>query len=130
VGRVAELGSFGGIAHMGYDIHITRKEYWVEEDGPAISLEEWLAYVASDADLRLSPERKTMAVMTVAASKYPTAWLDWVRGDIYTKNPDEPILAKMLQIASVLGAKVQGDDGEFYRSANFEDTYYGEGGHP
>ena len=67
---------------------------------------------------------------TDRASKYPSAWLDCVRGNIYTKNPDEPILAKMLQIAVALGARVQGDDGEFYRSANFEDTYYGEGGHP
>lgn len=121
---------FGSIRHMGYDIHITRKEYWVDEDGPTINLEEWLAYVASDPDLRLSPESKSMALMAVPGSKYPTAWLDWDRGDIYTKNPDEPILAKMLLIASALGAKVQGDDGEFYRSANFDDTYFGEGGHP
>ena len=71
-----------------------------------------------------------VALMAVPGSKYPTAWLDWDHGDIYTKNPDEPILAKMLLIASALGAKVQGDDGEFYRSANFDDTYYGEGGHP
>jgi hypothetical protein len=115
---------------MGYDLHITRKEYWVEEGGPEISLEEWLAYIASDADLRPSSDKKSMALMAVRGSKYPTAWLDWFEGNIYTKNPDEPILGKMLQIASALGAKVQGDDGEFYRSANFDDTYYGEGGHP
>ena len=58
------------------------------------------------------------------ASKYPDPWLDWFEGDIYTKNPDEPILAKMLGIASSLGAKVQGDDGEVYRSADFEDYFH------
>ena len=31
-----------------------------------------------------------------------------------TKNPDAPTIRKMLQIASALNAKVQGDDGEFY----------------
>jgi len=50
--------------------------------------------------------------------------LEWFQDDIYTKNPDEPILAKMLQIASALGARVQGDDGEIYRSANFQDYYH------
>ena len=33
------------------------------------------------------------------------------------------ILAKMLQIAAALKGKVQGDDGEVYRSANFSDHY-------
>src|SRR5881396_3866264 len=101
------------------DVHITRRDYWVNEDGPSISLEEWLTYVASDPDFRSSPERKSMALMTIAASKYPTAWLDWSHGNIYTKNPDEPILGRMLEVALALKAKVQGDDGEIYRSASF-----------
>ena len=57
-------------------------------------------------------------------SKYPDPWLEWFDGYIYTKNPDEPILSKMLEIATALGAKVQGDDLETYRSANFEDCYH------
>jgi hypothetical protein len=39
-----------------------------------------------------------------------------VRGNVYTKNADKRVLAKMLTLASRLGAKVQGDDGEPYSS--------------
>jgi hypothetical protein len=42
------------------------------------------------------------------------AWLDWFDGNISTKNPDEPLLHKMVDIAARLDAKVQGDDGELY----------------
>jgi hypothetical protein len=123
VRRVAELGAFDAIA-MGYDLHITRKKLHFNDGGPTITLDEWLTYVASDPELRPAPEIGKHAVFLSVASKYPDPWLDWFQGDIYTKNPDEPILAKMLKIASSLGAKVQGDDGEVYRSANFEDCFH------
>ena len=109
---------------MGYDLHITRKKLWSAEEGPVITAEEWLAYVAGDPQLRLDPNMKTYAVRLAVPSKYPDPWLEWFEGDISTKNPDEPILAKMLEIAIALKAKVQGDDGEIYRSANFEDIFY------
>lgn len=38
---------------MGYDVHITRAEDWAEPGGEQISLDEWLAYVAADPELRL-----------------------------------------------------------------------------
>ena len=38
---------------MGYEIHITRKTEWFDEDGPEISLEDWKAYIASDPEMRL-----------------------------------------------------------------------------
>jgi hypothetical protein len=40
--------------------------------------------------------------------------LDWDAGNIYTKNPDNPMIKKMVQIAHRLNAIVQGDDGEGY----------------
>jgi hypothetical protein len=109
---------------MGYDLHITRKKLHFDEEGPTITLDEWLAYVASDPELRLAPGYGKHAVLMSVPSKYPDPWLDWFDGDIYTKNPDGPILVKMLKIASALGGKVQGDDGEIYRSASFEDYYH------
>lgn len=109
---------------VGYDLHITRKKLWSAEDGPVITEEEWLAYVATDPQLRLNPNSKGHTVTLDVQSGYPDSWLEWFEGDISTKNPDEPILAKMLQIATALKAKVQGDDGEIYRSANFDDIFY------
>jgi hypothetical protein len=47
-------------------------------------------------------------------SKHSDPWLDWFKGNIYTKNPDEALTGKMIHIARELGAKVQGDDGEMY----------------
>jgi hypothetical protein len=41
---------------MGYDLHITRKEFW-PEDKPIsldISLDEWLKYIDNDPELELS----------------------------------------------------------------------------
>jgi len=45
------------------------------------------------------------------------AWFDYRNGEIVVKNPDQEILIKMHQIASVLGARVQSDDGEAYNAA-------------
>ena len=46
----------------------------------------------------------------------PTArpWFAYWKGIIDTKNPDAPTIRKMMQIASLLNAKVQGDEGEIY----------------
>ena len=33
---------------MGYNLYITRKENWGDEDGPSIRLEEWMTYIASE----------------------------------------------------------------------------------
>ncbi len=109
---------------MGYDVHITRKKFWADEAGSVITAEEWLAYVARDPQLRLDPQSKRHSVTLDIQSQYPDPWLEWFEGDIYSKNPDEAIRTKMLQIAAALGARVQGDDGEFYRSGNAEDYYH------
>ena len=44
------------------------------------------------------------------------AWMDHRGGRIVVKNPDTAILKKMCAIAERLGARVQGDEGEMYRS--------------
>lgn len=116
---------------MGYDVHITRRDEWYDEDGPIISRSEWLAYVSSDPEMRADgyAEAKTpdgsvlrvddegIAVWTA----YPgheedgnMAWFRHFEGHVTVKNPDKAILIKMHRIASALNAKVQGDDGEEY----------------
>lgn len=109
---------------MGYDVHITRKKSWIDEEGPVITAEEWLQYVATDPQLRLDPASKRHAVTLDIKSEYAEPWLEWFEGNIDTKNPDDAIRTKMVQIAAALGAKVQGDDGEIYRSGRFDDYYY------
>jgi hypothetical protein len=107
---------------MGYDVHITRAEFWADNEGHEITTAEWLEYVQRDPEL-LAPdaaerERVQFFVQWRGHSMYPDPWFGWHRGDIFTKNPDKPIMVKMLQIAKELGARVQGDDGEFYDDAS------------
>ena len=39
---------------MGYEVHITRKTNWFDEEGPRISEDEWRAYVDSDSEMVMS----------------------------------------------------------------------------
>jgi hypothetical protein len=67
---------------LGYDVHITRKKFWANLDGPVITAEEWLLYVANDPQLRLDPASKRHSVTIDIQSEYPDPWLEWFEGDI------------------------------------------------
>ncbi len=105
---------------MGYDLHITRKEYWFDEDkDKEISLEEWQQIVAEDNDL-IVDEINTADYDIVyvghdlrgVKGNHACFWYN--EGNIEAKNPDEVVITKMVKIATLLNAKVQGDDGELY----------------
>jgi hypothetical protein len=115
---------------MGYDIHITRKQDWFDEE-PQILAAEWAAYVASDPTMRLDGyaeastpagdtlryESEGLSVWTGYSRHDPDgnmAWFDFRNGDVVVKNPDSETLKKMWQVAQTLGAKVQGGEGETY----------------
>jgi ribonuclease HI len=93
---------------MGYDFHITRREDWYDK-GDDISTDEWLSYVESDPELSIDETNGEYF-----ANWKDDDWLDWRRGEIYTKNPRKKLVEKMIQIANRLSAKVQGDEGEVY----------------
>ncbi|MFD5793299.1 hypothetical protein ACFWIO_07120 [Streptomyces diastatochromogenes] len=115
---------------MGYDVHITRRTPWWSDEGEQITTQEWAAVVAADSDLemvqvaRVSPRgqdavleyRHAWLAQMVPHPERDTrgAWLDWRDGRIVVKHPDELLLEKMREIAEVLGARVQGDDCEYY----------------
>jgi hypothetical protein len=116
---------------MGYDIHITRKDQWFDDEGPEIALAEWTAYVTGDPEMRLDGYAQakngsgdTLRVENEGLSLWlgysghqdngNMAWFDFRRGSIIVKNPDAEILKKMWSIAQALSAKVQGDEGELY----------------
>lgn len=99
---------------MGYDLHITRKEFWSDDDGPAITLDEWLAYVAQDPEIELDPQNPGPEnyVITSHLDRWPLWWHR--SGELNTKNPDHRAIAKLVQIAQKLDARVLGDDDEIY----------------
>jgi len=106
---------------MGYDLHITRRELWANQ-GNDITAHEWLALVKNEPDLKLEPQNGPYFVLWGGKSTLKSPWLDWTRGQIYTKNPDDALIDKMVSVAQKLGAVVQGDEGEIYRSA--EDAHF------
>jgi hypothetical protein len=101
---------------MGYNLHITRKKNYYDEEGDWISQEEWVAYINSDPELNIVPENGPYFAQWNGKSEYPDPWFDWFDGCIETKSPDKPIIEKMISIAKYFNAKVQGDDLEIYIS--------------
>jgi hypothetical protein len=99
---------------MGYNLYITRRKDWMDEGGPGISIEEWRSYVESDAELRMDDSLGEHVAVWSGPSNEAVSWLGWTGGNLETKNPDQPLVRKMIAIAAALGAKVQGDDGERY----------------
>ena len=111
---------------MGYDLHITRRELWADEHGPEISSEEWLGLVDADQELEPSVDNGEYFARFRGDCQYGRGmgWFDWQDGFVFTKNPDEAILAKMLELAKALDAKVQGDDGEIYTKPDLNSGFY------
>lgn len=116
---------------MGYDVHITRKAHWWDEDGPAISEQEWRTYLDSDPEMRLdgyaeasTPSGDTLRVEDPGIAVWTAhprlaehgGWIQHENqtGNIVVTNPDDAFLAKMWAIAQALQAKVVGDEGEEY----------------
>jgi hypothetical protein len=98
---------------MGYDLRITRSLDWSDNRGHEISPQEWHELLGADPDLVPDPDSGQHAVRFGA-----TRWLDWFEGNVFTTDPDHATVAKMVAIADILSAAIQGDDGEFYESAS------------
>lgn len=94
---------------MGYDLHITRKEYW-SVDGQDITIDEWINIVKDDPELSIDNKNGSYFAIWKQAHD-DEYWLDWFDGNVYTKNPNPVLIQKMVEIAKLLNAKVQGDDG-------------------
>jgi len=113
---------------MGYDVHITRKQNWWDKNGPEIPLNDWIAIVEAETDMRPEGHAEVqpgggrvvkysnagLAVWTAYSRHREGVWFDLRRGNVVVKNPDQEILRKMWSLAKILSARVQGDEGEFY----------------
>ena len=97
---------------MGYDLHITRKEFWADDEGLKISHDEWDAYIAKDPEITPDPDNSATDYLYKKGSEVWPLW--WSDGEVCTKNPDQQVIIKFVAVAESLGARAQGDDGEFY----------------
>ena len=103
---------------MGYDLYITRAESWTESPDKPITRQEWEKLVGSDPEL--SPTESWSSNVVVAKWSGPSIhsepWLAWEDGSISSKYPDRALVAKMLEVAKVLNAKLVGEEDEEYKS--------------
>lgn len=112
--RTNHLLCLKGVHGVGYDLHITRAKFHFENEDQWITAEEWLRFVKEDPELRLAGYNGDFFALWSGKSEYSDPWFDWFEGNVYTKNPDDAMIGKMVEMAKTLNAKVQGDDGEAY----------------
>ena len=111
---------------MGYEVRILRGPNWWENEGYEISEAEWQRVVEADPEMRMSGVAEAAYLEGVLQYENPNlaewtghpsrgvVWFEFRGGMVVVNNPDEPIIIKMQKIARLLGARVQGDEGEFY----------------
>ena len=123
---------------MGYELHIIRQNDWYRYDEVSnITIEEWINYVSSDSELELKNGYMDMIhntwIKSLGYCEWTTyfdennntnPWFLFSSGRISTKYPDDNTIIKMIRIAEVLNARVQGDDGEFYDNSYLEKTLF------
>lgn len=116
---------------MGYHVTITRAPKREDEEGqpikglPKITKAEWFESLKKDPTLILRNDVSEGCIQwtgissanreqTESTSDEGAAFLFWSDGEIYSKNPSEPLIGKMVEIAALLNAQVFGDEGEEY----------------
>jgi hypothetical protein len=100
---------------VGYNIHIYRRAN-CSDDGNDITREQWVAYIECDPALVKGPFWEQGSSVDWAQRDGLEGWFTYLGGAIYTKNPGLAAIQKACEIAAKLGARVQGDEEEFYRS--------------
>lgn len=99
---------------MGVEFHITRAEFWADNDDAQITADEWLNYINNDNELSRCTINGEYHALWSGPSLYEEPWFDWSAGNICTKWPDTFMYRKMLVIAKHLNASVMDDDGTIY----------------
>ncbi|WOB06924.1 hypothetical protein [Piscinibacter gummiphilus] len=113
---------------MSYDLHIVRLSDKSERTESPISEAQWKEAIRADGELQsdsvASATSPNSGAVIQVRSPLMASWLDpqtklkhyfrYSRGRISVKNPPESVIVKMRLLAAKLGAKVQGDEGEFY----------------
>lgn len=99
---------------MGWELHIVRTENWFDSASNPITSEEWLQLIDNDEELSINKSNGDYFTRWSNHQAHGESWLDWDDGRIYSKQPEEALYCKMLQIAKKLGAVVLDDDDRKY----------------
>jgi hypothetical protein len=94
---------------VGYDLHISRALQWTDSGFFPIPASDVVSLVELSADLTLRDEAE--GGLTVDCLGWS---LRYAEGELSAKQPPDPVLRRMLDLAAELDAWVTGDDGEVY----------------
>ena len=118
---------------MGYSLHIVRSDE-MRRDFGGIPLDDGLAYCDIDPELTpvvsatsINPATGEEIVLNgtgfvvfepadIPANERPAVYFHWSRGTVSFDSKPAHALTKAVGIADALGARVTGDEGEFYRA--------------
>lgn len=99
---------------MGYLMHITKREHWYDDTPEKITTEEWRRVIVADPDFELW-DGETDVYRLKGCDINIAIFFDEEDGSIDIRSGYfEEVLPKVLEVASRLGAVVEGDEGEFY----------------
>src|SRR5437870_2621402 len=99
---------------MGYDIHITRGDWWSKTLPDRITYEEWRRLAEADPEFEVCGHSKYTSdeydvFCWMPHTRYPT--FSYFGGTVRVGHCDGAIFRKMIEVAHQLGAVVQGDEG-------------------
>ncbi|WP_407579525.1 hypothetical protein [Citrobacter koseri] len=99
---------------MGWELHIVRSEHWFDSHEHPIRSDEWLDLVNKDDELSTEPKNGEFYAIWTGVNENNVSWLEWCDGRITTKQPDQALYCKMLQIAKRLNARILDEDDRPY----------------
>src|SRR5882762_48000 len=83
------------LATAGYDVHITRKEFWAEETGPQITFSEWQSYVRSDKQVARDLQNSEHDFLVSIPGQTFPLWFNPQLGELYSKDPTDSAVRKL-----------------------------------
>jgi hypothetical protein len=103
---------------MGYDLHITRAEWWIRSAEHPISRQEWRtvadAWPGMVTDGRYDSGGGPVPLYALPTDgAYPVV-MYWAEGRVTTRMLRDTDTAELARLAEALGARLVGDDGECY----------------
>jgi len=103
---------------MGYQLHITRADSWLDARDAPIDADEWLAAARASPHLAERPgpggdgDPPTFVLVDGAGHEAPK--LTWSEGRVDVRGARAAHLSQLVSVASALGARLVGDDHESY----------------
>jgi hypothetical protein len=100
---------------MGYHVTIFRT---INGTQVPINEEEIAAVTNGSSRFQALKDVNGESIIEIVTGSDPNPCVWYSDGELWTKNPDEATLDGMCELASLLGARVRGDELETYRSSS------------